>query len=90
MKEIQFSLASTIDKAMQQLYDASRDGNIYYGIFNDKTINSNMSIDEAYIAIVGMNKSDYEKFQEQEFEKMKVRMGNRKKADKWLMPDKEE
>lgn len=60
MKEIQFSLASTIDKAMQQLYDASRDGNIYYGIFNDKTINSNMSIDEAYIAIVGMNKSDYE------------------------------
>ena len=63
MKEIQFSLASTIDKAMQQLYDASRDGNIYYGIFNDKTINSNMSIDEAYIAIVGMNKSDYEKFQ---------------------------
>ncbi len=69
MKEIQFSLASTIDNAMQQLYDASRDGNAYYGIFNDKTINSNMSIDEVYITIVGMNKSDYEKFQEQEFEK---------------------
>ena len=49
-----------------------------------------MSIDEAYIAIVGMNKSDYEKFQEQEFENMKARMKNREKADKWLMPDKEE
>ena len=40
--------------------------------------------------MISMNKSDYEKFQEQEFEKMKARMENREKADKWLMPDKEE
>ena len=84
MKELNISLGIELDKAMQQLYEAAKDGNAYYGIFNDKTINSNMSIDEAYIAIVGMNKSDYEKFQERELEKMEARKENRIKTGQWL------
>ncbi len=84
MKELDIALGIQLDDAMQQLYEASKDGNAYYAEFGDRRINSNMSVDEAYITVTGMNRDNFRDFQKREIKKMEARKENRIKTGQWL------
>lgn len=84
MKELEMPLGIQLDDAMQQLYETAKDGNAYYAEFGDRRINSNMSIDEAYITVTGMNRVNFKDFQKRELEKMETRKENRIKMGQWL------
>lgn len=86
--EIKFSLGSDIEVAMNQLYEMAKStGKTYYGIFNEKEVNSDMTIDEAYKVVLGMDKTDFKKFEKEEAERMKMRKEEAVKTGKWLIPD---
>ncbi len=85
MKELNIPLGIQLDKAMQQLYEAAKDGNAYYAEFGDRRINSNMSVDEAYITVTGMNRVSFKDFHKRELEKMEARKESRVKTGQWIL-----
>lgn len=59
--EIEFLCGNTIERAVKELKEASRTYNCTVsGSFNGKMLNSDMSVDEAYLLIVGSNKKDFD------------------------------
>jgi hypothetical protein len=62
MKEIEFLPGDSIDTAWKELLKASAEcGDTCFGEFNGKEIRSTDTLDEAYMKILGMTKSEYEK-----------------------------
>jgi hypothetical protein len=62
MKEIEFLPGDSIDTAWKGLLKASAEcGDTCFGEFNGKEIRSTDTLDEAYMKILGMTKSEYEK-----------------------------
>jgi hypothetical protein len=62
MKEIEFLPGDSIDTAWKGLLKASAEcGDTCFGEFNGKEIRSTDTLDKAYMKILGMTKSEYEK-----------------------------
>jgi hypothetical protein len=62
MKEIEFLPGDSIDTAWKGLLKASAEcGDTCFGEFNGREIRSTDTLDEAYMKILGMTKSEYEK-----------------------------
>ena len=62
MKEIEFLPGDSIDTAWKELLKASAEcRDTCFGEFNGKEIRSTDTLDEAYMKILGMTKSEYEK-----------------------------
>lgn len=60
-----------IDDTMRELYELSKDGNEYCCEFNEKTLTSSMTIDDAYLLVTGMSYNQFKDYEKTEMEKMK-------------------
>lgn len=60
-----------IDDIMRELYELSKDGNEYCCEFNEKTLTSSMTIDDAYLLVTGMSCHQFKEYEKAEIEKMK-------------------
>lgn len=72
-KEVYFECGLDIDDCytMLQNFKSEDDSYIYYGSFNRKEINSEMTLDEAYVCATGKTKSEFETAREKFIKKNK-------------------
>ncbi len=73
-----------IDDTMRELYKLSKDGNEYCCEFNEKTLTSSMTIDDAYLLVTGMSYNQFNDYEKTEIEKMKKRREERIKSGEYL------
>lgn len=73
-----------IDDTMRELYELSKDGNEYCCEFNEKTLTSSMSIDDAYSLVTGMTYDQFKKYEKTEIERMEKRRDERIKSGEYF------
>lgn len=73
-----------LDDTMRKLYELSKDGNEYCCEFNEKTLTSSMTIDDAYLLVIGMSYNQFKDYEKTEIEKMKKRREERIKSGEYL------
>lgn len=73
-----------LDDTMRKLYELSKDGNEYCCEFNEKTLTSSMTIDDAYLLVTGMSYNQFEDYEKTEIEKMKKRREERIKSGEYF------
>lgn len=73
-----------IDDTMRELYELSKDGNEYCCEFNEKTLTSSMTIDDAYLLVTGMSYNQFKDYEKTEMEKMKKRREERIKSGEYF------
>lgn len=73
-----------IDDTMRELYELSKDGNEYCCEFNEKTLTSSMTIDDAYLLVTGMSYHQFKEYEKTEIEKMKKRREERIKSGEYF------
>ncbi len=73
-----------LDDTMRELYELSKDGNEYCCEFNEKTLTSSMTIDDAYLLITGMSYNQFNEYEKTEIERMKKRREERIKSGEYL------
>lgn len=57
---IEIATGCSLEQVFDEFQQRKQDGRVYIAEFNGKTINSNMSLDEIYIAVKGLNKDDFD------------------------------
>lgn len=73
-----------IDDTMRELYELSKDGNEYCCEFNEKTLTSSMTIDDAYLLVTGMSYNQFKDYEKTEIENMKKRRKERIKSGEYF------
>jgi len=73
-----------IDDTMRELYELSKGGNEYCCEFNEKTLTSSMTIDDAYLLVTGMSYNQFKDYEKTEMEKMKKRREERIKSGEYF------
>lgn len=73
-----------IDGTMRELYELSKDGNEYCCGFNEKTLTSSMTIDDAYLLVTGMTYDQFKKYEKMEIERMEKRRDERIKSGEYF------
>lgn len=73
-EEIQFPITCTLDQVVFILEQYKKEGKLVYGEFNGKRLSSTETLDEIYMKVIGMNKSDYKKYQEDKYKEFYKRM----------------
>lgn len=57
---IEIAAGCSLEQVFDEFQQRKKDGRVYVAEFNGKTINSNMSLDEIYMAVNGLNKDDFD------------------------------
>ena len=73
-----------IDDTMRELYELSKGGNEYCCEFNEKTLTSSMTIDDAYLLVTCMSYNQFKDYEKTEMEKMKKRREERIKSGEYF------
>ena len=71
--EVEFCPGITIKEAIEELKERAKDGNTYCGRFNAWTFTSDMSVDDAYMMVIGKTYLQRQKEQEEWIEDLKRR-----------------
>lgn len=58
--EIELNGGCSLEQAFDEFQQRKQDGRVYIAKFNGKTINSNMSLDEIYMTVNGLNQDDFD------------------------------
>lgn len=73
-KEIQMPFTYTLDQVVDTLELYRKEGKLVYCDFNGQRLSSTETPDEIYMRVVGMNKNDFKKYQEDEYKKLCERL----------------
>lgn len=58
--EIELDGGCSLEEAFDEFQQRKQNGRVYIAKFNGKIINSNMSLDEIYMTVTGLNKDDFD------------------------------
>ena len=69
-EEIQMPFTYTLDQVVDTLELYRKEGKLVYCDFNGQRLSSTETPDEIYMRVVGMNKNDFKKNQEEEYKRL--------------------